>query len=58
MTNDMNNLSRRAIVALLTVVFSATTVLGAIGPAVDRSNASRHETGLANVPGKSAHSLA
>jgi hypothetical protein len=58
MTNTNNSFSSRAMVALLTVVFSAVTVLGAVGPAVIGPNAGVTNTGLANVPGKSANSLA
>jgi hypothetical protein len=59
MTNDTNSLSSTAIAALLTLMFSATMVLGAVGPAVDGSTMSQSvAAGLAKVPGKSAHSLA
>ncbi|MBN8820201.1 MAG: hypothetical protein J0I80_15935 [Sphingomonas sp.] len=58
MTNDINTLSSRAMVALLTVVFSAVTVLGAVGPAVSGPNSGAANTGLANLSGKSANSLA
>ncbi len=54
-----NNLSTTAMAALLTVVFSAVTVLGAVGPAYTGAYSAQHgETGVAKVPGKSANSLA
>ena len=54
-----NTLSGTALAALLTVVFSAVTVLGAVGPAYSSSNSGQHITaGVAKVPGKSATSLA
>jgi hypothetical protein len=59
MTNFVNNLSATAFAALLTVVASATLVLGAVGPAYS-SPVSGQEmmAGVAKVPGKSANSLA
>jgi len=59
MNNFSNTLSTTAISALLTIVFSAVTVLGAVGPAYSSPNSVQHVTaGVANVPGKSATSLA
>ena len=59
MNSFTNTLSGTAMAALLTVVFSALTVLGAVGPAYSSSNSSQHvAAGIANVPGKSANSLA
>ena len=59
MNSFSNTLSTKAMSALLTIVFSAVTVLGAVGPAYSSANIAQHETaGVANVPGKSATSLA
>ncbi|MBT2188862.1 hypothetical protein KK488_18100 [Sphingobium sp. H33] len=59
MTKFGNNLSGTAMAALLTVVFSAVTVLGAVGPAYSSSNSGQTvAAGVAKVPGKSANSLA
>jgi hypothetical protein len=59
MTNYLNSLNSTVVATLLTVVFSATMVVGAVGPAVEGSNVSQKvASALDNVPGKSAHSLA
>ena len=59
MTKLMNTLGGTALSALLTVVASATLVLGAVGPAYSSSvSAERTMAGVAKVPGKSATSLA
>jgi hypothetical protein len=59
MTHFTTTLTSRLTAALLTVVFSAVTVLGAVGPAYTGSNASHQvATTLANNPGESANSLA
>jgi hypothetical protein len=58
MTNSISTFGSRAMIALLTVLFSATMVLGAVGPAVDGRDAGIQIAGLAKTPGKSAHSLA
>jgi|GEM_PF-2902723 len=59
MTNYLNTLNSTVVATLLTVVFSAAMVVGAVGPAVDGSKAS-HEiaSALDNVPSEPAHSLA
>jgi len=59
MTYFTNTLSTRAVAALLTIVFSAVTVLGAVGPAYTGKASSHQVTaGIENVPGKSANTLA
>jgi hypothetical protein len=59
MTNYLNTLNSTVVAALLTVVFSAAMVAGAVAPAVDGSNLSQKvASALDNVPSKSAHSLA
>ena len=59
MTTYRNSFNSTALAALLTVVFSATMVVGAVGPAIDGSNVSQKiASALDNVPGKSANSLA
>ncbi len=59
MNHFTNTLSGTAMAALLTVVFSAVTVLGAVGPAYSSSNMGQSvAAGVAKVPGKSANSLA
>jgi len=59
MTNFANTFSTKAVAALLTVVFSAVTVLGAVGPAYT-GKASSHAVmaQVEHVPGKSANTLA
>ncbi|MBN8830251.1 MAG: hypothetical protein J0G94_06375 [Sphingomonadales bacterium] len=59
MTNLFNNISGQALSAVLTIVASATVVLGAVGPAYSASVSGQEITaGVAKVPGKSAKSLA
>ncbi len=59
MNSYSNTLSTKAMSALLTIVFSAVTVLGAVGPAYSSPKSGEQITaGVANVPGKSATSLA
>jgi hypothetical protein len=59
MTNYLNTLNSTVVAALLTVVFSAAMVAGAVAPAVDGSKVSQTvASALDNVPSKSAHSLA
>ena len=59
MANILSNLNGTVLATLLTVVFSATMVVGAVGPAVEGSNVSQKiASALDNVPGESAHSLA
>ena len=59
MTNFLTSLNSMVTATLLTVVFSATMVVGAVGPAIDGSNMGQTiASALDNVPGESAHSLA
>jgi len=59
MTNFANSFSTSAVAALLTVVFSAVTVLGAVGPAyTGKASSQQVAAGIENVPGKSANTLA
>ncbi len=56
--NTLSNLNSRFTAALLTVLFSAVTVLGAVGPAYHGSKTNHQTTQtLANDTGKSANSL-
>jgi len=59
MTNLSNSISTRAVAAILTIVFSAVTVLGAVGPAyTGKAPGQQVAAGIDNVAGKSANSLA
>ncbi len=59
MTNYATTLSNRALVALLTLLFSATMISGAVGPAYSGGFAGQQTAAaLDNAPGKPSNSLA
>ena len=58
MTHFNHSMSSRFTAAVLTLLFSTLTVLGAVGPAYTSTASSPAATTLANTSGESANSLA
>lgn len=58
MTHFNHSMSSRLTAAVLTLLFSTLTVLGAVAPAYTGSATSQAATTLANTSGESANSLA